>query len=161
MKALVKVNTVVDCNKVTITGELVDCPMPAIMAQRTTILHPVNGNSSKPRHIQVNSFGAMILRRGTDGILFPKEELVAIAVELDPALSDAPVFKVHPTPESLTGDILSDGSATASIEQSDDGKTWTQVPDADSKFKGIAGKHYRCVANNKSGKTISNPVLLK
>jgi hypothetical protein len=159
MKALVRTNTVVDGKKVTITGELIDVTFPDMVAQRhNTMLHPVNGHPSKPRHIQSNSHGFLVLRKGSDGILFPKDEMVAIGLEIDSKLTDVPVFVEHPTKENLSGKVISEIASTGKIQQSDDGKTWTDVGGADSNLKGESGKHYRCVASNKNGETASNPV---
>ena len=161
MKAIVKLNTVVDGNKITITGELMDITFPDIVAQRhNTVMHPVSGHPSKPRHIQTNTHGFVVLRKGSDGILFPKDEMVAVALEIDSKLTDVPAFVEHPTPENLAGNIVSEIPATAKLQHSIDGKTWEDVPNADINFKGEIGKHYRCVANNKNGDAISNPVKI-
>lgn len=163
MKALSKLETKVEGNKITITGELVDVTFPAVVAQRhNTIFHPVNGHPSKPRQLQSNSHGFIVTRKGSDGILFPKDEMVAVACEIDCKLSDVPVFSEHPCCERLTGKVVSELPVEAKIEQlGDDGKTWSEVTEADEKFKGEKGKNYRCVVSNKNGSTVSNPVLIK
>ena len=161
MKALCKLEAKVDGNKITITGELVDVAIPAMVAQRhNTIHHPVNGHPSKPRHLQSNSLGFIVTRKGSDGVLFPKDEMVALACEIDSKLSDIPVFGVHPNCECLAGKVISELPVIGKIESSDDGNTWTEVVGADDKFKGEAGKFYRCVATNKNGFAFSNPVQI-
>jgi len=161
MRALVKLEAKVDGNKVTITGELVDAEIPAMVAQRhNTIHHPVNGHPSKPRHLQSNSLGFIVTRKGACGVLFPKDEMVALACEIDCKLSDIPVFGVQPNCECLAGKVISELPVTGKIESSDDGNTWTEVVGADDKFKGEAGKFYRCVVTNKNGTTTSNPVQI-
>lgn len=161
MKALVKTVTKVEGNKITITGELMDVTFPDVVAQRhNTMHHPVAGHPSKPRHIQSNSHGFVLLRKGSNGVLFPKDEMVAIALEIDSKLTDVPVFVEHPCHGNLAGKVVSEIKATAKIQESDDGETWTDVKSAGAKFKGASGKHYRCVATNKNGDTLSNPVEL-
>ena len=83
---------------------------------------------------------------------------MAIGLEIDSKLTDVPVFTVHPTKDKLAGTVVSEIPATGKIQQSDDGKVWVDVQNADANFKGEAGKFYRCVATNKNGDAISNPV---
>jgi hypothetical protein len=161
MKALSKTSTVVDGNKVTITGELVDVAFPAIVAQRhNTIRHHVSGHPSKPRHLQSNSHGFLVTRKGSDGILFPNDELVAIGVEIDSKLTDVPVFVEPPTNGNLFGRVVSEIPFTSKLQESDDGKAWSDVQGADSNFAGDAGKFYRCISTNKNGDATSNPVKI-
>src|ERR1035437_6629879 len=160
MKAIVKTITTVEGNKITITGELIDVAPSSLIAQRNTIMHPVNGKFSHPRHFQNNSHGMMILRNGTDGVLFPKDEMVAVALEIDSKLTDAPVFSIRPSIDSLTGKVASEIPVTAKIQHSDDGKDWTDVEKADANFKGESGKFYRCIATNKNGSTVSGITLI-
>ena len=160
MKSIVRTITTVDGNKITITGELIDVAPPSLIAQRNTIMHPVNGKFSHPRHFQNNSHGIMILRNGTDGVLFPKDEMVAVALEIDSKLTDAPIFSIHPSGDSLTGKVASEIPVTAKIQHSEDGKDWVDVENAGADFKGKSGKFYRCIATNKNGSTISGITLI-
>jgi len=161
MKAIHTLVTKVDGENITITGKIMDVTMPALVAQRhNSMLHPVNGHPSKPRHIQSNSHGFLVLRKGSDGILFPKDEMVSVALEIDSKLTDVPAFVVHPTKDNLVGKVASEIPVTAKIQQSDDGKSWVDATNADANFKGEAGKFYRCVATNKNGFAFSNPVQI-
>jgi hypothetical protein len=156
MKAITQLVTKVEGDTITITGKLMDANFPLIVGQRQTIHHHVAGNRSKPRRIENNTHGVCVLRSGSDGVLIPKDELVSVMLEIDSKLTDAPFFEAHPNANSITGKIKSEIPLTAKIQQSDDGKTWADVPNADKDFKPESGKHYRCVASNKTGETASN-----
>jgi hypothetical protein len=153
MKAICKTQTKVEGNKITITGELIDVTEPLFHAQRFCIQHPVNGLMKHPRQIQANSNGVMVKRPGADGVLFPKDEMAAIAIEIDRKLTSAPMFVAHPHQANETGTVRSEIPLTARIESSADGKTWTEIPLGTKHEK---GKFYRCVAVNDSGETASN-----
>jgi hypothetical protein len=161
MKAIHSLVTKVDGNKITITGEIMDVKLPDVLAQRhNTVHHLVSGHPSKPRHLQSNSLGFVVNRYGADGVLFPKDEMVSVALEIDHKLTEPPKFTKHPCKESLVGQVQSEIKTTAKIQESTDGKAWTDVANADTGFKGEAGKHYRCVACNAAGETTSNTVTI-
>jgi hypothetical protein len=160
MKAITKTNTVVTGNSITITGELVDVTFPQIIGQRHSIHHNVNGLTHKPRQLQATTHGIMVKRHGANGFLFPKDEFAAVAIEVDGSLTDAPVFVQPLSPSNLNGVVRSEFPVTAVIQQSDDGKTWTDVPNDDVNFSGEKGKWYRCIATNKIGSTTSNSIKL-
>lgn len=155
MRAITKCETKVVGNKITITGELVDITMPMFIGQRNTIMNPVNGDMNHPRHLQITTHGAMVLRNGSDcGVLFPKDEFMSVMVEIDYRLTNPPVFSKHPCSANPVGMAKSETALTAKVEHSDDGKTWSEVK-VGKGFKPAKGKHYRCVASNKSGTTVS------
>ena len=129
MKAICRLKTKIDGNKITITGDIIDVTAPLLVAQRHTIPHPVNGHPSKPRHFQANTHGLAILRHGADGVLFPKDELASVALEIDSKLTDVPVFTKHPTKDDLKGQVISELPATGKIQTSADGKRWNDAPD--------------------------------
>lgn len=157
MKALVKMDTKVDGNKFTITGEIMDVNFPNIIAQRVTIHHPAITDTAKPRQVQATSHGIVVVRHGSAGVLLPQDEIVSALLEIDSTLTDPPVFEQHPTADNIAGKIKSEIPVAAMIQHSDDGKTWT---DTDLKLDSTipCGKHYRVVAANKCGKSESNPV---
>jgi len=159
MKAICKLETKVDGNKITIAGEIIDVTWPLFVGQRHTVLHPVEGNPHHPRHIQINSHGVLVSRNGkTDGVLFPKDELAAVMLEVDEKLTDAPKFVQHPTAENLTtAKAQSEIKAHVKYQHSPDGETWEDVA-MDGNFKPEMGKHYRCIATSKAGETSSNIV---
>lgn len=160
MKAIHSLVTKIVGNKITITGEIMDVSFPGFIGQRNTIMHNVLGNPSKPRHMQINSHGALVTRHGTDGVLFPKDELISVMIEVDNKLTDAPLFQVHPSKDSLTSaKVISELPMTGVHQQSDDGKTWTDIK-LEKDFKPKPGKHYRMVARNKCGETCSNHVCI-
>jgi hypothetical protein len=160
MKAITETKTTVDAQgNITITGKIIDVTFPDVVAQRhNTILHSVNGHPSKPRHFQSNTHGFIFKRKGCDGVLFPINEMVAVGLEIDSKLTDVPSFTAHPTKDNLAGTVVSEIPATAKIQHSDDGKTWTDIQSADGKVTPVAGKFYRCVATNKNGDAVSNTV---
>ncbi len=158
MKAICKLVTKVDGNKLTITGELMEVNFPAIVGQRSTMLHPVNGHPSHPRHYQANSQGFIVKRKGANGVLFPKDEMVSVAIEIDNQLTGVPIFTAQPQIGNLVGTVVSEIPVQAKIQESTDGKSWSDIPSADQNFKGEQGKHYRCIATNKVGSTTSKPV---
>lgn len=160
MKAICKLKTVITGNQVTITGELVDVTAPLIIGQRSTIMHPVQGNQSNPRHMQVNSHGFVFKRNGSDGVLFPKDEMASVALEIDNKLTDAPVFLAHPTVENLmSAKAISEIDMTGETHESaDGGKTWNKIPDPDAGFKGTPGNQYRFAAKNNNGISYSEAV---
>ena len=159
MKAICSIETKVEGDTITITGKIINVTYPVFVGQRTTMMHPVAGNPHHPRHIQVNTHGVLVSRNGkTDGVLFPKDELASMMLEIDEKLTDAPVFVAHPTVEDLkTAKAQSELPMVGKFQHSDDGQTWHDTelhPD----FKPVAGKHYRCVAKSKAGETVSNIV---
>lgn len=161
MRAIHSLKTVVDGNKITITGELMDVTMPAMIGQRTTIMHPVMGDMNKPRHIQVTTHGVMVLRHGTDGVLFPKDELVSVMLEVDGKLTDPPQFVEQPTADNLTGKVVSEIESTVQVQHSDDGKNWNDLKQDPKDYPVLVGKHYRCIARHKHGETASNSFKVK
>ena len=160
MKALTQTTTKVDASgNVTITGKLIDVNFPAIVGQRHSIQHPVNGQTHKPRKVEANTHGVVIKRFGSSGFLFPKEELTAIAMEADLTLTDPPLFIEQPSAKNLVGKIASEIQATAQIEVSTDGgKTWSNAPD---NATAEVGKSYRVIATNANGSTTSDVVSIR
>lgn len=155
MKAISQIVTKIEGDNITIIGKLVNVTAPLYVAQRTTIHHPVNGVMVKPRRVEVNNHGVMVMRHGAVGVLLPIDEMVAVAIEVDNTLTDAPVFEEHPTVENPTGKIRSELNASGTIQESDDGEKWKDISDAK---KLETGKYYRCVVKNPRGETISNVV---
>lgn len=155
MKAIHSLVTVVKGDTITITGKIMDVTFPMFVGQRSTIMHPVNGNMNHPRHLQVNTHGAMMTRNGNGiGVLFPKDELASVLMEVDSRLTNAPVFLSHPDSKNPIGNPISELPLTATIQESKDGEIWTDVKNP-KKFKPVSGKHYRCKASNSVGESHS------
>jgi hypothetical protein len=157
MKTLTKINTKVDGNKVTITGELIDVNFPVVVAQRQTIGHRVLTNPHRPRMCRATNHAFMVERHGADGFAIPVDEMVQIALAVDPKLSDPPVIGKHPTAADLILECKTESTASQKYQVSDDNKNWSDVAlDKNGKFTPETGKYYHCVVSNLSGETPSN-----
>lgn len=161
MKTIVKTNTVIEGNKITITGELMDAKFPEVVARRMSVGHFVSTNPHRPRHCRATNHAFMVERNGAEGFAFPLDEFVAVALSVDPKLSDAPLIHGHP---NAINDILECKSETATTtvwQQSTDGKEWQDIADEQLKsFMPLAGGLYRAKVTNDSGTSFSRVISI-
>jgi len=161
MKIITSTKTVVEGNKITITAELSEKEFQ-LPVQLTTIGHGVATNIHHPRHVQISNEALFVKRmhsqtkRGA-AVAWLIDELVDIFVNIEPGLTDAPVFVQQPKPDLLDATVNSEIPFTLAWEQSDDCKTWLTT----DKSIVVPGKFYRAIATNAAGSTISNAVKLK
>jgi hypothetical protein len=152
MKAITKVKTNISGNQITITGELMDFTPHPIQSQRVTQLHFVSTNPQKPRHIVAGSEGLFIKRHGSDGVCFPRDEMIALALEIDQTLTDAPRATIPLTADLKPGFKTEIPATIEWFESADEGKTWSAIPTPSKQ----PGAWIKCVATNKQGSTESN-----
>jgi hypothetical protein len=158
MKTLVRLNTKIDGNKVTITGELMDIQFPDVHAQRMTVGHFVSTNPHRPRMCRATNHAFMIERHGADGVAIPIDEFVAMALAIDPKLSDKPLIHKHPTFSDLVLECKSETEAKEQWQESTDGVTWTSIETPQVGFKGEPGRQYRVELTNQSGTSVSDTI---
>ena len=163
MKTLTNTKTVVEGNKVTITAEIIDYSF-GMPCQAVTVGHGSATNIHHPRHVQISNEALFVKRMGNHVIKKAElawliDELVDIFINIEPGLTDAPVFMQQPKPDSLAAIVVnSELPYTVLWEWSPDGKTdWTTadkaaIPD---------GAFHRCTATNAAGSTLSNVVKQK
>lgn len=159
MKTLVKVQTKVEGKQVTITGELMDVQFPAHVAQRMSVGHFVSTNPHRPRRCMATNHAFILERHGADGFAIPLDEFVAIGLEIDPKLSDAPLIQKHPTEADMILECKTETPAKQQWQVSDDGKTWNDLESVPTTPQ--PGKHYRVVLTNQSGSTESKSFSVK
>ena len=156
MKTITKIDTKIEGNKITITGELVDVKFPDMVAQRMTVGHFVSTNPHRPRQCRATNQAFMVERHGAEGFAWPLDEFVALALEVDPKLSDAPLIHKNPTVTDLLLDCKTETDASKQWQVSDDGTNWTNLDkELTPDNRPQPGKHYRVVLTNKSGQSAS------
>jgi hypothetical protein len=153
MKTINISEVTVNGDEILIRGKIADAPdSNAIVAQRITILDPVNGSMKHPRQIQMNSNGLLVKRSSVEPLFISKADLIKVAVKVIPKMTSEPVFASQPTKDLPLGNVLSESPVQIIRQQSDDLNNWTEVEGQEM----VQGRFYRVIAKNEQGTTISS-----
>jgi hypothetical protein len=123
------------------------------------------------RNLQLSSEFVFIKRYGSPTVGVHVDDLIALAIAIEPKLSWPPLFKLLPQNQSIKAGETANLSietvselpdVTYQWQSSIDGKDWTDIKDAVSgSLAGIGGGFYRCVATNAAGSSSTEPAHVK
>lgn len=143
---------------------------PSQPTQQVTIGHTSSLNMKWARNIQISNEFVFVKRYGCPAVGIHVDDLVALVVSAEPALSWPPAFTKFPQSVS----VKFGESSTLAVEvaagelpityqwqSSTDGKTWTDIAGQTSPTISCkdAGQ-YRCVASNGAGSTSTAGAIL-
>lgn len=169
MKTLANIKTIVsqDGKSVTITGDIVDKNYNMILVRRVTVGHLNRQNMRHIRHIQVSD-QAVFTKYCADGFAWELDDLVAIAAQINPKTSFAPV--ISNVKGSLQVSIASELPSTLQWQLCADKRltktsVWTAIAEATqptlAATDSMKGNWVRCQATNAVGTSFSVPQIVK
>jgi len=156
-----------DGRSVTITADIVDKDYSLILAQRVSIGYLNRKNMRHPRLVQLSNEAIFVKAYG-ERFAFDFEDLIAIATQVNPKTSFAPVFGDSTSP--LAVNAISELPVTYQWQFTD-----VNNPRKDTAWIDVAGgtsatlaagsvpaKNWvRCVATNAAGTKTSDPQIVK
>jgi hypothetical protein len=154
-------------NAILTSGEKIPMqPTRLVTVHNSAVLNP-----QWVRNLQLSSEFVFIKRYGSPTVGVHVDDLIALAIAIEPKLSWPPLFKNPPQSQSIkAGETASLSIETVSElpdvtyqwQSSPDNVTWTDIKDSvSSSLAGIGEGFYRCVATSAAGSASTEPAHVK